>query len=125
MAAVWYIGPGERRLIVASDWTRRGVSGDDTEWNSSNGWSTPHDEFTAAQLGSLAADPEFIVGAPDGPRDGATIPPPDPGGEFPDPDVDPNIYVISEIDDLVLRFGPGPLPDPASMPKTIYFIVPT
>jgi hypothetical protein len=125
MSAVWYVGPASRRLFTAADWARHGISADDVEWNVHNGWSLPTTTFTTAQLAVLDDEAYFVLGAPDGPRDGAVIPDPGTGGGVGDPSSS-TIKVISEIPGLTLRFGPGPLPaDPSTMPKTVYIVVPT
>lgn len=124
MAAVWYVGLANRRLITAADWAREHISAGDVEWKASNGWSIPQAQFTQAQLDYLLEQQNFVIDAPEGPRDGVVIPePPPPPGTYPPGST---IKVITEIPGLTLRFGHGPLPaDPSEMPKTVYIVVPT
>lgn len=120
MTSVWYTGLAVRRLITASDWARRGISAYDAEWKRSNGWSIPESEFTTPQLLVLESMDDFLLGAPDGPRDGLPIQPePDP-----DPEEGVGVSFVSDIDGLVIYFGHGPLPDPASVANTVYFLLP-
>jgi hypothetical protein len=123
MTAVWYTGPANRRLITAADWARSGISSDDVEWNAQNGFSIPTLSFTSAQLDLLEDLGQFVTDAPDGPRTGTTIPTPPTSGSG--GSLGSTIGVISEIPGLTLMFGPGPLPDPATRPKTVYIVVPT
>lgn len=71
MPAVWFIGQASIRSISEKDWTAVGITGrPSATWNSENGWSIPHNQFTQAQLTILNNDPLMIINAPDGPRIG-------------------------------------------------------
>lgn len=71
MAAVWYLGAGDRS-ITAAQWTAAGITGSPTDsvWNAANGWSIPAASFTSPQLTLLAADGGFNTAAADGPNTG-------------------------------------------------------
>lgn len=71
MAAVWYIGQATRRTVGVKDWEVHGIMGRlAVTWEPENAWSVPHSTFTTAQLAVLNNDPLFVVGSPDGPRQG-------------------------------------------------------
>lgn len=70
MTSVWYIGRADQRLITAAEWSRLGVSTDQSVWDKDNGWSLPTSIFSPIQLDILEGTGEFQLDAPDGPREG-------------------------------------------------------
>lgn len=71
MAAVWYNGTADQRVVYYSDWVSVGIQAAATvTWNVGNGWSVPESSLTSAQLAYLDTLPEFLLGQADGPRTG-------------------------------------------------------
>jgi hypothetical protein len=68
MAAVWYIGKSDRRVISTQDWAAQAISAGTVTWDLNNGFSIPKTSFTAAQITLLDRSGEFNTNAADGPN---------------------------------------------------------